>query len=167
MQTVSTIGLDIANVASKGYGQFPDYILWLIPPGPILIWHKRGSRAIRRNLGGNEWARCHPDHNNGDCKMKLVTKDDMKVSRQNKPNAATTHAATKQNRIHRIWEKSADRTSIRGNQRIANWHKDVEALLISVQTAWAAAERMRLAVEEHDHDPETFETGGKLCETAT
>jgi hypothetical protein len=37
---------------------------------------------------------------------------------------------------------------------MASWHKDVEALLISVQTAWAAAERMRLAVEKHDHDPE-------------
>jgi hypothetical protein len=40
---------------------------------------------------------------------------------------------------------------------MASWHKDVEALLISVQTAWAAAEHMRLAVEEHDHDPETGE----------
>ena len=40
---------------------------------------------------------------------------------------------------------------------MVSWHKDVEALLISVQTAWAAAERMRLAVGEHDHDPETGE----------
>jgi hypothetical protein len=63
--------------------------------------------------------------------MKLVTKDDVKVSRQNKPNAATTHGVTKQNRIHRIREKSADRTSIKSNQQIASWHKDVETLLIS------------------------------------
>jgi hypothetical protein len=47
--------------------------------------------------------------------------------------------------------------SIRSNRKMASWHKDVEALLISVQTAWAAAERMRLAVEEHDHDPEAGE----------
>jgi hypothetical protein len=39
---------------------------------------------------------------------------------------------------------------------MASWHKDVEALLISVQTAWAAAERMRLAVEKHDHDPKNW-----------
>jgi hypothetical protein len=59
--------------------------------------------------------------------MKLMTNDGVKISRKSR--------------------------SIRSNRKLANWHKDVEALLISVQTAWAAAERMRLAVE--DRDPET------------
>jgi hypothetical protein len=87
--------------------------------------------------------------------MKLITKDDMKSSRQNKlfaSNTGLTHGVTKQNRIHRIRKKSADRTSIKSNQQIASWHKDVETLLISVQRAWAAAERMRLALEERDSE---------------
>jgi hypothetical protein len=63
--------------------------------------------------------------------MKLMTNDGVKFSRKSRP--------------------------IRSNRKMASWHKDVEALLISVQTAWAAAERMRLAVEEHDHSPETGE----------
>jgi hypothetical protein len=54
--------------------------------------------------------------------MKLMTNDGVKISRKSRP--------------------------IRSNRQVANWHKDVEALLISVQTAWAAAERMRLAVED-------------------
>ncbi len=41
---------------------------------------------------------------------------------------------------------------IRSHRMITSWHKDVEALLISVERAWAAAERMRAAVE--DRDPE-------------
>jgi hypothetical protein len=85
--------------------------------------------------------------------MKLVTKDHIKVSRQNKPfarNAASTDGAMKQNPIHRIRNKSADRTSTRSNQQIANWHKDVEALVSSVERAWAAAERMRAAVEDRE-----------------
>ncbi len=89
--------------------------------------------------------------------MKLVAKDGMKLSRRNNPfarNAGSSHGAAKENRIHRIREKSADRTSTRGNQS-ASWHKDVETLLHSVETAYAAAERMRLALE--DHDTETRE----------
>jgi hypothetical protein len=63
--------------------------------------------------------------------MKLMTNDGVKISRKS--------------------------GSLRSNRKMASWHKDVEALLISVQTAWAAAERMRLAVEKHDHDPKTGE----------
>jgi hypothetical protein len=63
--------------------------------------------------------------------MKPINNDGVKISRKSRP--------------------------IRSNRMMASWHKDVEALLISVQTAWAAAERMRLAVEEPDHDPETGE----------
>jgi hypothetical protein len=63
--------------------------------------------------------------------MKPITTNGVKISRKSRP--------------------------IRSNRQVTNWHKDVEALLISVQAAWAAAERMRLAVEKHDHDPETGE----------
>jgi hypothetical protein len=63
--------------------------------------------------------------------MKPITTDGVKISGKSRP--------------------------IRSNRKMASWHKDVEALSISVRTAWAAAERMRLAVEEHDHDPETGE----------
>ena len=91
--------------------------------------------------------------------MGLDTKDDMKVYRQNKPfarNNGSTHGATKQDPNHRIKEKSADRASLRWNLQIASCQKDVEALLVSVQRAWEAAERMRAAIEEHD--PETRES---------
>jgi hypothetical protein len=58
-------------------------------------------------------------------------------------------AAKKQGgRADRIQGKSARRTSL-------GWHKDVEGLMVSVQRAWAAAERMRLALEKHE--PETGE----------
>lgn len=39
---------------------------------------------------------------------------------------------------------------IRSHRMITSWPKDVEALLISVERAWAAAERMRAAVEDRD-----------------
>jgi hypothetical protein len=42
---------------------------------------------------------------------------------------------------------------VRSNRKMASWHKDVEALVSSVERAWVAAERMRAAVE--DRDPET------------
>ncbi len=46
---------------------------------------------------------------------------------------------------------------ITSHRLIAGWHKDVQTLLDSVERAWAAAERMRLALEDHDtetRDPE-------------
>ena len=54
--------------------------------------------------------------------MKLIINDGVKVSRKSRP--------------------------IRSNWKMASWHKDVEALVSSVERAWAAAERMRAAVED-------------------
>jgi hypothetical protein len=59
--------------------------------------------------------------------MKLMTNDGVKISRKS--------------------------GSLRSNRKMASWHKDVEALVSSVERAWVAAERMRAAVE--DRDPET------------
>jgi hypothetical protein len=47
---------------------------------------------------------------------------------------------------------------MRSNQRIASWHKEVQALVSCVERAWVAAERMRAAVEECD--PETCDPEG-------
>jgi hypothetical protein len=93
--------------------------------------------------------------------MKLVTEDGMMVFRQDNPfarNAASTqtgHVVAKQNRVHRIREQSPHE-SIRPKQQSRHWHKQVGALLVSVERAWAAAERMRVAIEEHD--PKTYES---------
>jgi hypothetical protein len=54
--------------------------------------------------------------------MKLMTNDGVKVFRKSRP--------------------------IRSNQKKACWHKDLDVLVSSVERAWAAAERMRAAVEE-------------------
>jgi hypothetical protein len=86
-------------------------------------------------------------------------KNGMVASRQDElfaRNAAfqTGHVVTKPNRIHRIQEESAHR-SIRPNRQSGHWHKQIGALLVSVERAWAAAERMRVAIEEHG--PETCE----------
>jgi hypothetical protein len=96
--------------------------------------------------------------------MKLVTKDGMKIFRQNKSCAKnagsnqTDRTATKQNRTDRTREKSVHR-STRANRQVGSWHKNVEVLLESVELAWAAAERMRAAVE--DYDPKTGRVRGK------
>ncbi len=43
----------------------------------------------------------------------------------------------------------------RSHRKIASWHKDVETLIKSVEAAYAAAERMRAAVEDQETcDPE-------------
>ena len=65
-----------------------------------------------------------PPGTNGDCKMKLINNDGVKISRKSRP--------------------------IRSNRKMASWHKDVEALVSSVERAWAAAERMRAAVEDSE-----------------
>ncbi len=83
--------------------------------------------------------------------MKLNPKVGLKGSRQNKffaRNAGSTRGATKESRIHRIREKSIDRTTTRKSQQAASWHKDVETLIKSVERAWVAAERMQAAVEK-------------------
>jgi hypothetical protein len=48
---------------------------------------------------------------------------------------------------------SRESRPIRSSRRMASWHKEIEALISSVERAWVAAERMRAAVE--DRDPET------------
>ena len=54
--------------------------------------------------------------------MKPINNDGVKVFRKSRP--------------------------IRSKREIASWHKDLDVLVSSVERAWAAADRMRVAVEE-------------------
>jgi hypothetical protein len=73
--------------------------------------------------------------------MKLIANNGVKISRKSRPT--------------------------RSNREIASWHKDLDVLVGSVERAWAAAERMRVAVEERTSQKRanlkkmSFEAGNK------
>jgi hypothetical protein len=62
----------------------------------------------------------------GDCKMKPINNDRVK--------------------------RSGKSRTIRSNRKVASWHKEIDALVSSVERAWVAAERMRAAVEDRDSE---------------
>jgi hypothetical protein len=67
--------------------------------------------------------------------MKPITNDGAKISQKSRP--------------------------IRSNREMASWHRDVEALVSFVERAWAAAERMRAAVEERTRQKRGNQRNGR------
>jgi hypothetical protein len=82
--------------------------------------------------------------------MKTITRNGTNVDKPVARNAACTKTGgttIKQKRTDRIRGKSQ---STRSHQEIPGWHKQLDTLIHSVEQAWAAAETMRLALEECD-----------------